>query len=66
LPVPVHAAAMIGESMDENKATMTVMAKDRRILQSHYTLPSFSQQRQRDSSVWQIKSINLGQGPEED
>lgn len=37
MPVPVHAAAIIGESMDENKARITVMAKDRRILQRHYT-----------------------------
>ena len=37
LPVPVHAAAIIGESMDENRARITVMAKDRRILQRHYT-----------------------------
>jgi len=37
LPVPVHAAAIIGESMDETKAKITVMDKDRRILQRHYT-----------------------------
>jgi hypothetical protein len=29
----VHAAAMIGESMDENTATITVMDKSRRIVQ---------------------------------
>jgi hypothetical protein len=32
LPVPVHAAAIVGESMDENRARMTVMDKDRRIV----------------------------------
>jgi hypothetical protein len=31
LPVPVHAAAIIGESMDENSARITVMDKDRRM-----------------------------------
>jgi hypothetical protein len=37
LPVPVQAAAIIGESMDESKARITVMDRDRRILQKHYT-----------------------------
>lgn len=37
MPVPVHAAAMTGESMDENRARMTVMDRDRRTLQRHYT-----------------------------
>jgi hypothetical protein len=37
LPVPVHAAAIIGESMDEARAKITVMDKNRRILQRHYT-----------------------------
>jgi hypothetical protein len=32
LPVPVHAAAIMGESMEENRARMTVMDKDRRIV----------------------------------
>jgi hypothetical protein len=32
LPVPVHAAAIIGESMDKNRARMTVMDTDRRML----------------------------------
>jgi hypothetical protein len=31
LPVPVHAAAIIGESMDENNASITVMESERRI-----------------------------------
>jgi hypothetical protein len=31
LPVPVHAAAITGESIDENSARMTVMDRDRRI-----------------------------------
>jgi hypothetical protein len=33
LPVPVHAAAIMGDSMDENRARITVMDKDRRIVQ---------------------------------
>jgi len=37
LPVPVHAAAIIGESMNEKKEKITVMDKDRLILQRHYT-----------------------------
>jgi hypothetical protein len=37
LPVPVHAAAITGESMDETRARMTVMDKDRRMLQRNYT-----------------------------
>jgi hypothetical protein len=37
LPVPVQAAAIMGESMDENRARITVMDKDRRMLQRHYT-----------------------------
>src|SRR5579859_2973006 len=37
LPVPVHAAAIIGESMDEARAKITVMDKKRRMLQRHYT-----------------------------
>jgi hypothetical protein len=43
LPVPVQAAAMIGESMDENRARITVMDKDRRIFLSiflHFYLES--------------------------
>jgi hypothetical protein len=36
LPVPVQAAA-IGESMDENRARITVMDRNRRMLQRHYT-----------------------------
>jgi hypothetical protein len=32
LPVPVHAAAIIGESMDETNARITVMDTDRRML----------------------------------
>jgi len=36
-PVPVHAAAIIGESMEENRARITVMDKNRRIVQAHYT-----------------------------
>jgi hypothetical protein len=40
LPVPVHAAAMIGESMDENRARITVMESERRI--SLFNIPSFS------------------------
>jgi hypothetical protein len=37
LPVPVHAAAIIGESMEESSAATTVMDKNRRIIQTHYT-----------------------------
>jgi hypothetical protein len=37
LPVPVQAAAIVGESMDENKARITVMDKDRRMLPRNYT-----------------------------
>lgn len=32
LPVPVQAAAIIGESMDETNARITVMDRDRRML----------------------------------
>jgi hypothetical protein len=39
LPVPVHAAAKIGESMDENSARITVMESERRI--SLVNIPSF-------------------------
>jgi len=39
LPVPVHAAARIGESMDENSARITVMESERRI--SSLNIPSF-------------------------
>jgi hypothetical protein len=39
LPVPVQAA-IIGESMDETRARITVMDKDRRIYLSN--IPSFS------------------------
>jgi hypothetical protein len=36
-PVPVHAAAIAGESMEESRAATTVMDKNRRMLQAHYT-----------------------------
>jgi hypothetical protein len=37
LPVPVHAA-ITSESMEESRAATTVMDKNRRMLQAHYTL----------------------------
>ena len=37
LPVPVQAAAIIGESMDETNARITVMDRDRRMLHTHYS-----------------------------
>jgi hypothetical protein len=37
LPVPVQAAAIIGESIDETRARITVMDKDRRMLHTNYT-----------------------------
>jgi hypothetical protein len=40
LPVPVQAAAIIGESMDENRASITVMESERRIYPCN--IPSFS------------------------
>jgi hypothetical protein len=36
-PVPIHAAAITGESMEESRAATTVMDKNRRMLQTHYT-----------------------------
>jgi hypothetical protein len=36
LPVPVHAAAIMGESMEQTRARMTEIDTDRRILQTHY------------------------------
>jgi len=35
-PVPVHAA-ITGESLEESRAATTVMDKNRRMLQAHYT-----------------------------
>jgi hypothetical protein len=34
LPVPVHAAAITGDSMEESRAATTVMDKNRRMLQN--------------------------------
>jgi hypothetical protein len=36
-PVPAHAAAITGESMEESRAATTVMDKNRRMLLAHYT-----------------------------
>jgi hypothetical protein len=44
-PVPVHAAAIMGESMDENSAEITVMDKRRRI-DSSRNIPLFLSGRQ--------------------
>ena len=37
-PVPAHAAAITGETMEESRAATTVMDKNRRMLLAHYTL----------------------------
>jgi phosphoglycerate dehydrogenase-like enzyme len=43
-PVPAHAAAITGESMEESRAATTVMDKIRRMLQG--TLPLILMQKQ--------------------
>lgn len=58
LPVPVQAAAIIGESMDETNARITVMDTDRRMLLTALYL-YFNYESNQIQSSWIGKIVKL-------
>jgi len=58
LPVPVQAAAIIGESMDEINARITVMDRDRRMLLIALYLYFHGESNEIQSS-WMSKNVKL-------